>query len=144
MSESGLHDGDTIAARSAHRVPLSLRAPVVAPALRALTSRMDDLRLALAALTGHKLRSGLTLLGIVIGVFTVVSMMALLAGLQAKMEKSLCALRAHVLQLQKWPAFQFGELSPEVQRRKRITLAQLNALRDALPQARQVGGAVGG
>src|ERR1700694_841414 len=138
MSESGLHDGDTIAARSAHRVPLSLRAAIVSPALRALTSRMDDLRLALAALTGHKLRSGLTLLGIVIGVFTVVSMMALLTGLEAQREKSLGAMGADVFQTQKWPAFQFGELSREVQRRKRITIAQLTALRAALPQARQV------
>ena len=49
-------------------------------ARRGLTSRMDDFRLALGALNGHKLRSGLTLLGIVIGVFTVVSMMALPLG----------------------------------------------------------------
>jgi putative ABC transport system permease protein len=130
MSEATLAPALPAAARRA--LPGELRAFVQA--------RVDDFRLALAALTGHKLRSGLTLLGIVIGVFTVVSMMALLSGLQAKMEKSLGALGADVFQLQKSPAFQFGEQSPEVQRRKRITLAQLNALRDALPQARQVGG----
>jgi len=40
---------------------------------RALQARSDDLRLALGTLSAHKLRSFLTLLGIVIGVFTVVA-----------------------------------------------------------------------
>ena len=106
---------------------------------RALNSRADDLRLAFAALSGHKLRSGLTLLGIVIGVFTVVAMMALLTGLQKSINKQLGALGADAFQIQRWPAVNFGPLTPEVQARKKITLAHFRALRDALPQAKQVG-----
>jgi putative ABC transport system permease protein len=107
---------------------------------RALTARLDDLRLSLSALSGHKLRSGLTLLGIVIGVFTVVSMMALLNGLQKSIDKQMGALGANVFEIQRFPAVQFGPLSPDMEKRKKITLAHVMALRDSLPQAKQVGG----
>ena len=107
---------------------------------RGLTSRLDDLRLALAALSGHKLRSGLTLLGIVIGVFTVVAMMALLNGLQKSIDKQMGALGANVFGIQRFPAVQFGPLSPEIEKRRKMTLADVQKLRDAMPQARQVGG----
>src|SRR5690349_5770796 len=90
---------------------------------RGATARLDDLRLALDSLSGHKLRSGLTLLGIVIGVFTVVAMMALLNGLRKSIDKQLGALGADAFQLQRFPAVQFGEFSPEVMARKKITLS---------------------
>jgi putative ABC transport system permease protein len=106
---------------------------------RGVQARTDDLRLALATLSGHKLRSFLTLLGIVIGVFTVVAMMALLDGLQRSLSKTMGQLGADVFQIQKWPNFNFGPLSPEVLARKKITVAQALALRDALPEAKQVG-----
>ncbi len=109
---------------------------------RISVARIDDLRLALASLQGHKLRSGLTLLGIVIGVFTVVSMMALLHGLQNSIDKQMGGLGADVFQIQKFPNFNFGALSPEILRRKNLTVAQALALRDALPQAKQVGAEV--
>jgi len=107
-----------------------------------LGARRDDLRLALSALRGHRLRSGLTLLGIVIGVFTVVAMMSLLNGLQASIDKNMGGLGADVFQIQKWPNFHFGALSPEIQRRKNLTLSQVLQLREALPLAKQVGGEV--
>ncbi len=106
---------------------------------RGLQARTDDLRLALATLSGHKLRSFLTLLGIVIGVFTVVAMMALLDGLQRSLNRTMGQLGAGVFQIQKWPNFSFGPLSADVLARKKITVAQALALRDALPEAKQVG-----
>ena len=117
---------------------LSLRRRLLA----SLGTRVDDLRLALSALGGHPLRSGLTLLGIVIGVFTVVAMMSLLNGLQSSIDKNMGGLGADVFQIQRTPNFGFGPPSPEVQRRKNLTVAQVLQLRDALPQAQQVGGEV--
>src|SRR4051812_28428238 len=119
--------------------PRKLRGPALGRFSLPLRARADDLRLALGALNGHKLRSGLTLLGIVIGVFTVVAMMALLNGLSKSINKQLGALGADSFQIQRWPAVQFGNFSAEVAARKKITLAQFKALKDALPQARQVG-----
>src|SRR5437868_7219019 len=115
--------------------PTSLRARLA----RATQARSDDLRLALATLSAHKLRSFLTLLGIVIGVFTVIAMMALLDGLQRSLDKTMGTLGAGVFQIQKWPNFNFGPLSADVLARKRITVAQALQLREALPEAKQVG-----
>ncbi|MEP7125474.1 MAG: ABC transporter permease [Byssovorax sp.] len=108
----------------------------------AFGARVDDLRLAWSALSGHRLRSGLTLLGIVIGVFTVVAMMSLLNGLQASIDKNMGGLGADVFQIQRLPNFHFGQLAPEIQRRKNLTLSQVQQLREALPLAKQVGGEV--
>src|SRR5712664_406048 len=128
MSEAALH-------------PPSIAAPAWAGRLRrGWTGRFDDLRLALDSLASHKLRSGLTLLGIVIGVFTVVAMKALLNGLRKSIDKQLGELGANVFQIQRFPAVQFGEFSPEIRARKKLTLMHMRQLRDMLPQAKQVGG----
>jgi putative ABC transport system permease protein len=108
----------------------------------ATRARLDDLRLATDALGAHRLRAGLTLLGIIIGVFTVVAMMSLLNGLKRSIDRNMGGLGADVFQIQRLPNFNFGALPPEIQRRKKLTLAQTLALRDALPQAAQVGGEV--
>jgi putative ABC transport system permease protein len=125
-----------------HALPLPAGKPL-APLARRLTggarARLDDLLLALNAMAGHKLRASLTLLGIVIGVFTVVSMMALVTGLQNSIENGMGGLGADVFQLQKWPSgFHFGN-DPAIAKRHNLTLQQALALKDALPQARQVG-----
>ena len=130
---------EALAAPRPRALPARSRAGRIAAAVGA---RVDDLRLAVAALSGHPLRSGLTLLGIVIGVFTVVAMMSLLNGLQASIDKNMGGLGADVFQIQKLPPFTFGQIPPEIQRRKNLTLAQVVELREALPQAKQVGGEV--
>src|SRR5438067_12764253 len=101
-----------------------VEAPVSSGRLRrGWTARHDDLRLALDSLSSHKLRSGLTLLGIVIGVFTVVAMMGLLNGLRKSIDKQPGELGANVFQIQRCPAVRLGNLSPEIQARKKHTLS---------------------
>jgi putative ABC transport system permease protein len=120
-----------------------VEAPVWSDRLRrGWTARHDDMRLALDSLSSHKLRSGLTLLGIVIGVFTVVAMMGLLNGLRKSIDKQLGELGANVFQIQRWPAVQFGNLSPEIQARKKLSLSHMRQLKELLPQAKQVGGQI--
>ncbi|HEX4383524.1 MAG TPA: ABC transporter permease [Myxococcales bacterium] len=116
-----------------------LRTPAFARLRKRFTARVDDFQLALAALNGHKLRSGLTMLGIIIGVFTVVAMMALLNGLSKTINKQLGALGSDAFQIQRFPAVQFGDLSPEIQSRKKITLSQFHQFKELLPQAKLVG-----
>lgn len=107
-----------------------------------LVAGFDDLRLAVSALGAHRLRAGLTLLGIIIGVFTVVAMMSLLNGLQTSINKNMGGLGADVFQIQRLPSFNFGALPPEILRRKNLTLGHTEQLRQALPQAQQVGAEV--
>src|SRR5207244_4615720 len=48
---------------------------------------METIRIAAAALTTHKLRSFLTLLGVIIGVATVVSVVSIIAGLNSYIQE---------------------------------------------------------
>jgi putative ABC transport system permease protein len=118
------------------------RGGVGARAGAALASFADDVGIAASALAGHPLRAALTLLGIVIGVFTVVSMMALTTGLKKAIDAGIGQLGANVFQIQRWPAVNFGPLSPEILKRRKITLPQALHLRELLPQAKQVGAEV--
>ncbi|MCP3164181.1 ABC transporter permease [Myxococcus qinghaiensis] len=72
---------------------------------------LDNLRLALGTFLGNPLRSLLTLLGIVIGVATVITMMGLIEGLRTKVNKDLGRLGAHTFQLTKWPSGGFGRFN---------------------------------
>jgi putative ABC transport system permease protein len=98
----------------------------------------DNFRLALRTFWGHRLRSLLTLLGIVIGVATVVSMMALLEGLRIKINTDLSGLGAAGFQLQKWPEG-FGQWDwDKINRRPNISLADFEAIQKQLPDVARV------
>ncbi|MDX2013015.1 MAG: ABC transporter permease [Myxococcaceae bacterium] len=74
-----------------------------------MSALTDNLRLAFGTFVAHPLRTMLTLLGIIIGVATVMTMMALLEGLRLKVNKDLSQLGANVFRVDKWPqGFRFG------------------------------------
>jgi putative ABC transport system permease protein len=98
----------------------------------------DTIRLAFAALAANKMRSALTLLGIVIAVTTVVGMMALIEGLRARVDQQLSGLGADVFQVQKWPHGGNHKDWKLYAARKNLTVADAAALRD-LPSVVQVG-----
>lgn len=103
-----------------------------------MVALLDQIRLALSALAASKLRSALTLLGIIIGVTTVVAMMALIEGLRAKVDAQLSGLGADVFQVQKWPHGPSSKDWKLFAARKNLTLADANALA-GLPDVAQVG-----
>jgi putative ABC transport system permease protein len=99
---------------------------------------IDNFRLALRTFWGHRLRSILTLLGIVIGVATVVSMMALLEGLQRKVNADLAGLGANGFQLQKWPQG-FGNFDMDrINRRPNIGFGDFEAIQKHVPDVAKV------
>ena len=98
----------------------------------------DTIVLAVRALGASKLRSALTLLGIIIGVCTVVAMMALIQGLRNKVDGQLAGLGADVFQVQKWPHGHSSKNWKIYAARKDLTLADAAALR-GLPGVLQVG-----
>src|SRR4051812_33936537 len=71
---------------------------------------LDDLRLSLKTFVGNPLRSLLTLLGIVIGVATVIAMMALIEGLRMQVNEGLSFLGANGFEISRWPAVNFGPM----------------------------------
>ena len=62
----------------------------------------EGVRIALAALTGARLRTFLTTLGIVIGVTTVIAIVAIIQGLNTSFERQIQFLGANTLYVDKW------------------------------------------
>ena len=70
----------------------------------------ENVRFARIALASHKLRSSLTVLGIVIGVTTVIAMVSIIEGFNNNIVKNFQAFGATLVQFQKFdPQFGPGE-----------------------------------
>ena len=103
---------------------------------------IDNLRLSFGTFVANPLRSMLTLLGIVIGVATVVTMMALLEGLRIKVNRDLSQLGANVFRIDKWPqGIHFGGNRTnwdKISRRPALTLDDRRALVEHCPSVSRV------
>lgn len=65
---------------------------------------LDTLFMSLRAIIGNKLRSTLTLVGIVAGVASIIAVMTGISVIQRTMEREMSVLGTQVFQVQKWPA----------------------------------------
>src|SRR4051812_15221860 len=70
---------------------------------------VEILRLAFASLRSNKLRSALTILGITVGVFSVIGVMTLINGMRGQIESGLNVLGANSFQISKFPAISFSD-----------------------------------
>lgn len=87
---------------------------------------IEILRLAFSAVTANKLRSGLTMLGITIGVFSVISVMTVTGALRGTIESGLSFLGSNIFQFSKYPALGGGgpKAEAEYANRRSITYEQ--------------------
>jgi putative ABC transport system permease protein len=69
----------------------------------------EGVRIALASLAGARLRSFLTTLGIVIGVTTIIAIVAIIQGLDAAFEEQVAHLGAHTVYVSKYAWFAKGQ-----------------------------------
>ena len=85
----------------------------------------ETARIALTALRANKLRSVLTMLGVAIGVFSVIGVMTALSVIATSIENGLSFLGSNLFQFAKYPSINTGG-DPEVKfaNRHNITLAQ--------------------
>jgi putative ABC transport system permease protein len=83
---------------------------------RALHELSENVRLALSAIRAHPLRSVLTVLGIMVGVFSIVLVMTAIRILQSNLETQMSQLGTHTFQVQRFPAIQV-EGGPEAWKR---------------------------
>jgi len=93
----------------------------------------ENVLFALTALKEHKLRSGLTILGIVVGVMTVIAMVAIVSGFNNNVIGNLQAFGANRIEFQKYED-RFGPGGPrsdEERVRKNLTVEDAEALRVA-------------
>jgi len=99
----------------------------------------ESLDLALGAIRSNKLRSFLTLLGIIIGVMTIIAMQSLITGLRKSMYEQLNILGTNVFNIQKYPAVGMGHGWWEKYRnRKDLTYEQAMAVRERVKAATAV------
>jgi len=103
--------------------------------IRRFIALWDNARLAVGTLAANPLRSLLTLLGVVIGVTTVVTMMALVEGLRTKVTSDLSNLGANVFTVSKYPAgINLQRIDwRRYQRRPDIQVEDLRAIREGCP-----------
>jgi putative ABC transport system permease protein len=92
-----------------------------------VTELLEGLWIALDAIRANKLRSALTTLGIVVGIVTVSLMAAAIDGLNQAFLKSISAIGADVVFIDKYPWFN-DEPWWKVRNRKDITMAEARAL----------------
>jgi len=86
----------------------------------------ETITMALGSLGVNKLRSGLTMFGITIGVFSVISVMTAIGALQYSIENGLSFLGSNIFQFAKYPAnvSAGGNITKKYQNRRNITYQQ--------------------
>jgi putative ABC transport system permease protein len=101
----------------------------------------DTLHMCARALVSNKLRSVLTLVGIVAGVASIIAVMTAISVVQGTMEKEMSVLGAQTFQVQKWPAGGFAsqEYRRKAMKRPPLTLANAQAIRDHVQTVDLVG-----
>ena len=99
----------------------------------------ETVKVALNSLKANKLRSSLTVLGIVIGIFSIISISTVISMLQNSIEEGLSALGKNTFQIQKFPAIRMGRFSNKIRNRKNITIEDYNRLKKLLVEAKSVG-----
>jgi putative ABC transport system permease protein len=100
---------------------------------------MDTLRIAAGALTAHKLRSFLTLLGVIIGVMTVISVVSIIAGLNSYIAEKVFTLNPDVYVVTQFGIITSREQFLEAVKRKKIDWNDYEAIRQHCTRCAAVG-----
>ncbi|HTP13468.1 MAG TPA: ABC transporter permease, partial [Bacteroidota bacterium] len=95
--------------------------------------------IALTAIKANKLRSVLTLLGVVVGVFSIIAVMTAVRVLQSSIEDGLSGLGSHTFQIQRMPNFASHEEWHKAMMRKKITIDQAQKFVDRFQLAQYIG-----
>ncbi len=96
--------------------------------------------MALNAIRVNKLRSVLTLLGIGVGVFSIIGVMTAMGVLQNAIETGVSQLGANTFQIQKYPQNNFGDRDrARYRNRKDITYEQADLFSERMTMAKHVG-----
>jgi putative ABC transport system permease protein len=101
----------------------------------------ESFRMAISAVAAHKLRSALTLLGVLVGVFSIIVVMTAMRVMQSYVESELSQLGDQTFMVRKYPVILFTrpEGLEKLRRRKNITLQEGLRLQESATLARAVG-----
>src|ERR1700710_696854 len=97
--------------------------------MAAAGEQREAVKMALDTLRENKLRSGLTILGIVIGVMTVIVISSVVNGLNSNVSQLVSSLGSNILFVFRFPVFS-GKPTTEMLTRKQMTYEDAIAMRD--------------
>src|SRR5712691_665564 len=103
---------------------------------------LEALKLALSAILGHKMRSFLTLLGVIFGVATVIVVVSLVEGFNAYVDEKIANIGTNAFAVRKYSIDDFSSveaLNAARRRNKNLTLEDVEALRARGNAIREVG-----
>ena len=101
---------------------------------------IESFKLALASLRAHKLRSVLTLLGVIFGVFTVVAVASVIEGANKYIAEKIADMGSNTLSIEKFGIItSFEEFLEANRRNKDLTLDDVRYLRERMTLANYVG-----
>ena len=98
----------------------------------------ENLIMALQAIRANKLRSGLTILGITVGVFSIIVVMTAMGVFQYAIESGLSVLGSNTFQIQKFPAVNFSDPRLKFRNRKDITFEQGKVFMERMKHAKHM------
>ncbi len=99
---------------------------------------VESFMMAAGSLAVHKLRSALTLLGVLVGVFSIIVVMTTMRAMQHYIETNMRQLGGETFMVQKWPGFNVRD-NAKYRRRQDITLRQGLDLQKRATLARYIG-----
>lgn len=99
------------------------------------------LQLSFQSIRGNKLRTSLTILGVVVGIFSIIVIMTIISMLQGSIESGLSQLNKNTFQIEKFNRMdaQGGDRDRNMRNRKDITIEDAQRLKELLTQAKYVG-----
>jgi putative ABC transport system permease protein len=101
---------------------------------------IETLKLAMDSLRAHKLRSFLTLLGVILAVATLVSVMSVIAGLNKYIADKVADLGANVFVIDRFGIITSRDAFIRAQKRPLITMEEFERFRDSTQLAKLVSG----
>ena len=108
----------------------------------ALAETRESAVMAVTAIAAHKLRSGLTLLGVLVGVFSIIVVMTGMRVMQNNIERELSSLGGETFMVRKWPGTFFGVSNGDYEkywRRKNVTMSDGKRLMEKISVPANIG-----
>ena len=90
----------------------------------------ESAAMAISTLRANKLRAGLTILGVTVGVVTILSMVSIIQGLNKSFAEQIESLGSNTIWVTKFSPSFGRQLNPEELHRKELTVEDANAIRE--------------
>jgi putative ABC transport system permease protein len=107
-----------------------------------LAELRESAAMALTAIAAHKLRSALTLLGVLVGVFSIIVVMTGMRVMQSNIERQLASLGGETFMVRKWPGTFWGVSNGDYEkywRRKNVTMSDGRRLMEKISLPANIG-----